>query len=100
MNNYLEKFDKSLTDTKSRVNKCSENYIQPKLKVMFDDYASERGTWSGSASISEHAIGSDSMEQKCTLLIYKMYEFTLKEPGVKFLSKNLAIKFGLTLNAP
>jgi len=44
--------------------------------------------------------GTDSMEQKCTLLIYKMYEFTLKEPGVKFLSKNLATKFGLTLNAP
>lgn len=59
MNNYLEKFDKSLTNTKSRVNKCSENYIQPKLKVMFDDYASERGTGSGSASSSENAIGSD-----------------------------------------
>ena len=59
MNNYLEKFDKSLTNTKSRVNKCSENYIQPKLKVMFDDYTSDRGTGSGSASSSEHAISSD-----------------------------------------
>jgi hypothetical protein len=39
-----------------------------------NDYASERGTGSGSASSSEHAIGSDgtdSMEQICTLLIYK-----------------------------
>ena len=60
MNNYLEKFDKSLTNTKSRVNRYSETYIQPKLKVMFDDYtSSERGTGSGSASSSEQAIGSD-----------------------------------------
>jgi hypothetical protein len=59
MNNYLEKFDKSLTDTKSKVNKCSESYIQPKLKVMFDEYTpSERGT--GSTSSSDNAIGSDS----------------------------------------
>lgn len=54
MNNYLEKFDKSLTDTKSRVNKYSENYIQPKLKVIYDDYNSDPGNGSNSASSSEH----------------------------------------------
>jgi hypothetical protein len=30
----------------------------------------------------------------------QMYEYALKEPAVKFLSKNLATKFGVTLTAP
>ena len=48
MNDYLKKFDKTLTDTKSRVNK-TQNYIEPKLK--YDDEGSERGTSSvGTAS--------------------------------------------------
>ena len=40
MNDYLKKFDKTLTDTKSRVNK-TQNYIEPKLR--YDD-DSDRGT--------------------------------------------------------
>lgn len=53
MNDYLKKFDKTLTDTKSRVNK---NYIEPKLK--YDDDGSERGSSSvgtGSTRAQEEA---------------------------------------------
>ena len=48
MNDYLNKFDKTLTDTKSRVNK-TQNYIEPKLR--YDEDGSERGSSSlGTAS--------------------------------------------------
>jgi hypothetical protein len=41
MNDYLKKFDKTLTDTKSRVNKTPGSYIEPKLKIGYDDESSE-----------------------------------------------------------
>ena len=44
MNNYLEKFDKSLVDTNSKINKTPENYIEPKLRITYDDDNSDRGT--------------------------------------------------------
>jgi len=37
MNDYLKKFDKTLTDTKSKVNKSLGSYIEPKLKIVCDD---------------------------------------------------------------
>ena len=37
MNDYLKKFDKTLTDTKSKVNKGLGSYIEPKLKIVYDD---------------------------------------------------------------
>lgn len=55
MNDYLKKFDKTLTDTKSRVNK-TQNYIEPKLRYDYD--GSEPGTSSvgtGSTRAQEEA---------------------------------------------
>jgi len=54
MNDYLEKFDKTLTNTKSKVNKTPVNYIEPKLKSGYEDDGSDRGPSSegtGSSSI-------------------------------------------------
>jgi hypothetical protein len=56
-----------------------------------NDYASERGTGSGSASSSEHAIGSDGSvrDGQYGANIYiadiQMYDFALNETAVKFL---------------
>ena len=52
MNDYLEKFDKTLTNTKSKVNKNPVNYIEPKLKSGYDDDGSDRGPSSEGTSSS------------------------------------------------
>jgi hypothetical protein len=50
MNNYLQKFDKSLTDIKSKINNTLpiDTYIQPKLQITIDDEGSnsDRGVYS------------------------------------------------------
>jgi len=50
MNNYLTKFDKTLTDTRSKVNKRTCDYIEPKIKIIYDDENSnsDRGPSSSS----------------------------------------------------
>ena len=52
MNNYLTKFDKTLTDTSSKINKRTSNYIEPKIKIVYDDENSnsDRGPSSSSES--------------------------------------------------
>jgi hypothetical protein len=52
MNDYLKKFDKTLTDTKSRVNKTPGIYIEPKLK--YDDESSEPCQSSVGTASSNH----------------------------------------------
>ena len=61
MNDYLKKFDKTLTDTKSKVNKSLGSYIEPKLKIVFDDENSNsdsrgHGTESAGTSIRAEEI--------------------------------------------
>jgi hypothetical protein len=58
MNDYLKKFDKTLTDTKSKVNKSLGSYIEPKLKIVYDDENSNsdsRGPGTESAGTSVKA---------------------------------------------
>jgi len=57
MNNYLEKFDKSLTDIKSKINNTTpiDSYIQPKLQITIDDQASNS---------DREAVNSDSNSTK------------------------------------
>lgn len=58
MNDYLKKFDKTLTDTKSKVNKNLGSYIEPKLKIVYDDENSNsdsRGLGTESAGTSVKA---------------------------------------------
>ena len=57
MNDYLKKFDKTLTDTKSKVNnKGVGSYIEPKLKIVYDDENSN----SNSNSDSRGGPGTES----------------------------------------
>lgn len=58
MNDYLKKFDKTLTDTKSKVNHTQGGYIEPKMKMGYDDDGSDRGHSSvgtGSTRVQEEA---------------------------------------------
>jgi hypothetical protein len=50
MNDYLKKFDKTLTDTKSKVNKSLGSYIEPKVKIVCDDENSNSNSNSNSDS--------------------------------------------------
>ena len=54
MNDYLKKFDKTLTDTKSKVNKTAVSYIEPKIKIVYDDENSnsDRGPSSSDGTTS------------------------------------------------
>ena len=54
MNDYLTKFDKTLTDTTSKVNKRSCHYIEPKIKIVYDDENSnsDRGPSSSESNIN------------------------------------------------
>ena len=64
MENYLKKFDKSLTDTKSKINnKIIGSYIEPKVKIILDDDGSnsDRGRYSEGTN-STRAITEETGE--------------------------------------
>ena len=61
MNDYLTKFDKTLTDTRSKVNKRTCDYIEPKIKIVYDDENSnsDRGPSSSSSNINFRSSKED-----------------------------------------
>jgi hypothetical protein len=61
MNDYLKKFDKTLTDTKSKVNATIGTYIEPKLGLVYDEENSNSDTRGPSTESSGSSVKQEEI---------------------------------------